>query len=480
VSRLKNADQAGAQDLQWTESSKVTKEWYTKKRCFGGDYSDMPLIIPLCVVINGIVDPFRGWSKEKSSELTGSMVINLKSPAGLALTGLRVNEATLGNDSQYRFSIARRPEWDSEETELGIMSIEPGWKEKYEAGEEVSVPTPYVIRYIARRNGKDIVVMAITEPEGKQLRNPFEVVIETKKTFSADARKRIAEELAAKKAQDMAENARLEEAFKKSRKAAEQGDSSAQLELAQKYLSGDGVEKNSEEAAKWFLKAASQGNVEAQVSLGWLYRRGDGVRKSDSEAIKWFQKAAGKGSSSAEQILEELEGSDEIREKNNLALKKKYGSRVTRVAKMQLSDRVGNPTIDLMLKISIAIESRDISGELTMVNLQRDRPQNMNLYKPFIAYKKNGQFALGYIDEETLEYPALKPGEKKIRKLNFANRWIWGDMSGRTFDTETEKVLLSRKQDLIRAFLEGSRDVSVSISPNKCKDCEIYFDFPSN
>jgi TPR repeat protein len=45
------------------------------------------------------------------------------------------------------------------------------------------------------------------------------------------------------------------------RKAAEQGDASAQEELATVYFCGNGVEQDHSEAAKWFLKAAEQGEL---------------------------------------------------------------------------------------------------------------------------------------------------------------------------------------------------------------------------
>jgi hypothetical protein len=63
------------------------------------------------------------------------------------------------------------------------------------------------------------------------------------------------------------------------RRAAEQGDASAQEELATAYFWGDGVEQDHSEAAKWFLKAAEQGGTFAQISLAFLYERGEGVRQ---------------------------------------------------------------------------------------------------------------------------------------------------------------------------------------------------------
>ena len=64
------------------------------------------------------------------------------------------------------------------------------------------------------------------------------------------------------------------------RKAAERGNTEAQIELGTIYLLGDsfghrqGVQQSDSEAVKWYRKAAEQGNVEAQWSLGEMYKLG--------------------------------------------------------------------------------------------------------------------------------------------------------------------------------------------------------------
>lgn len=52
---------------------------------------------------------------------------------------------------------------------------------------------------------------------------------------------------------------------------AEKGSVSAQMELAKRYMAGDGVDESTAEAVKWFEKAAEKGNVEAMVACGELY-----------------------------------------------------------------------------------------------------------------------------------------------------------------------------------------------------------------
>jgi uncharacterized protein len=89
------------------------------------------------------------------------------------------------------------------------------------------------------------------------------------------------------------------EALKWYRKAAEQGHDDAQWLVGNKYLLGEGVEKNYYRAKEWFEKAASSGNQLAQEDLGRLYAGGKGVSKNYSTAIKWFQDAIEHGSRGA-------------------------------------------------------------------------------------------------------------------------------------------------------------------------------------
>ena len=69
------------------------------------------------------------------------------------------------------------------------------------------------------------------------------------------------------------------------RKAAEQGDASAQNQLAICYAEGKGVPKDDVEAVTWFRKAAEQGAAEAQYNLAMCYAEGTGVPKDDDQAV---------------------------------------------------------------------------------------------------------------------------------------------------------------------------------------------------
>ena len=87
------------------------------------------------------------------------------------------------------------------------------------------------------------------------------------------------------------------------RPAADRGNASAQLVLANMYRKGWGVNESLGTAAAWYERSAEQGNVDAQYSLGELFYTGAGVTQNYEKAARWFYRAAkgGKGSAPAPQ-----------------------------------------------------------------------------------------------------------------------------------------------------------------------------------
>ncbi|MBO7638368.1 MAG: sel1 repeat family protein, partial [Treponema sp.] len=68
------------------------------------------------------------------------------------------------------------------------------------------------------------------------------------------------------------------------------------------YYNGNGVPKDFPEAEKWYKKAAEQGNLTAQSQLALMYSKAeDGVPRNDAEAKKWRDKAE-----AAKKCLEQL------------------------------------------------------------------------------------------------------------------------------------------------------------------------------
>ncbi len=91
-----------------------------------------------------------------------------------------------------------------------------------------------------------------------------------------------------------------EEAVRRCREAAEQGNPRAQFNLGQMYEWGNGVPQNAAEAVKWYRQAAEQGGAAAQYKLGLCYCNGDGVKQNTVEAVKWWRAAAERGEAEAQ------------------------------------------------------------------------------------------------------------------------------------------------------------------------------------
>ncbi len=87
------------------------------------------------------------------------------------------------------------------------------------------------------------------------------------------------------------------------RKAAEQGDATAQSLLGAAYAEGRGVPQDYAQAVIWLRKASDQGEAGAQFALGLLYGQGRGVPQNLAEAAKWWRKAADQGQAYAQQSL---------------------------------------------------------------------------------------------------------------------------------------------------------------------------------
>ena len=66
---------------------------------------------------------------------------------------------------------------------------------------------------------------------------------------------------------------------------AEQGNSSAQLNLGLMYDEGQGVLQDYKEAVKWYRLAAEQGYSKAQYNLGLMYYKGLGVPQDWEEVV---------------------------------------------------------------------------------------------------------------------------------------------------------------------------------------------------
>src|SRR5258708_2475976 len=87
------------------------------------------------------------------------------------------------------------------------------------------------------------------------------------------------------------------------RKAADQGNPSAQVYLGYMYTVGIGVPQDRAEAVRWYRRASSSNYPEAQVNLAALYLRGEAVKQDMQEAVRLLKSAADKGDGRADAYL---------------------------------------------------------------------------------------------------------------------------------------------------------------------------------
>ncbi len=84
---------------------------------------------------------------------------------------------------------------------------------------------------------------------------------------------------------------------------AQDGDASAQYELARAYAAGKDRQRSHAKAAHWLKLAANQGHTQASYELGNAFADGRGVPTSAHRAAAWYGNAADKGHRSAQYAL---------------------------------------------------------------------------------------------------------------------------------------------------------------------------------
>lgn len=86
-----------------------------------------------------------------------------------------------------------------------------------------------------------------------------------------------------------------DEAYRWTLLAAEQGLATAQYNLGNLYVNGQGVSQNYEKAAEWFHRAAKWGDDGALANLSSMYGQGQGVPENLVLAYTFASLAAGFG-----------------------------------------------------------------------------------------------------------------------------------------------------------------------------------------
>ncbi len=79
------------------------------------------------------------------------------------------------------------------------------------------------------------------------------------------------------------------------RRAAADGDPSAQFEVGARLAEGKGIDQDFKNAIEWYQRSASHGFAQAQYRIGTHYERGLGVEKDAERARVWYQRAAEQG-----------------------------------------------------------------------------------------------------------------------------------------------------------------------------------------
>ena len=72
------------------------------------------------------------------------------------------------------------------------------------------------------------------------------------------------------------------------------------------YENGRGVSQDDKVAVRWYRLAAEQGQPSAQNNLAKMYRRGRGVPKDDVLAQMWWSLAAAQGHENARRARDRL------------------------------------------------------------------------------------------------------------------------------------------------------------------------------
>ncbi|MBV7317419.1 tetratricopeptide repeat protein [Shewanella sp. NIFS-20-20] len=102
------------------------------------------------------------------------------------------------------------------------------------------------------------------------------------------------------------------------RRAAKNGSSNANYQLAKLLDANPKLAKNGEESLDYYKKAAEQGNPDAQYWLGVIYLEGKLTRRNHGLAMEWMNKAAQQGQPYAEyMVATELEREGKIQEALN-------------------------------------------------------------------------------------------------------------------------------------------------------------------
>ena len=96
------------------------------------------------------------------------------------------------------------------------------------------------------------------------------------------------------------------EEFEQLKQRAEGGEAAAMAEVGSCYYLGNygaGVDRDFSQALAWFLRAAEAGDTSVYMSIANIYEKGSAGERSVEKAYEWFRRAAELGSKEAEERM---------------------------------------------------------------------------------------------------------------------------------------------------------------------------------
>ena len=178
---------------------------------------------------------------------------------------------------------------------------------------------------------------------------------------------------------------------------AENGNVTAQKNLASRLLSGVGVKQNAEEALKWFIKVAETGDAGARHQVGVMFEGGIGTDKDSEEALKWFKLAAEQENKSSVELIARMMitgGRVDKDEKMAFALLKAIADGGNAGVRNKIGtmyrDGVGTEVniLEARTFFELAAEQGNVNARVNLADILRESGDEENAARAVYWYKK--------------------------------------------------------------------------------------------